>query len=68
MSRGLALSDYDRDGDVDILIVDRDAGVRLLRNDLPRVHHWIEVRLRRTPGGSSHCRSTLRRMISGHLL
>ncbi len=33
VSRGVALSDYDGDGDVDVLFVDRDAGVRLLRND-----------------------------------
>ncbi|MBL8223081.1 MAG: VCBS repeat-containing protein, partial [Bryobacterales bacterium] len=33
VSRGLAVSDYDGDGDTDIAIVDLDGGVRLLRND-----------------------------------
>lgn len=32
VSRGLAVSDYDNDGDADIAIIDLDAGVRLLRN------------------------------------
>jgi len=44
VSRGLALSDYDNDGDVDLLIVDLDRGVRLLRNDM-RTGQWIELRL-----------------------
>lgn len=33
VSRGLAVSDFDGDGDTDIAIVDLDGGVRLLRND-----------------------------------
>jgi len=44
VSRGLALSDFDNDGDVDLLIVDRDQGVRLLRNDMQQ-GNWLQVRL-----------------------
>jgi len=44
VSRGLAVADYDNDGALDLLIVDRDAGVRLLRNDMPH-GNWIELRL-----------------------
>lgn len=33
VSRGLAVSDYDGDGDLDVAIVDLDGGVRLLRNE-----------------------------------
>ncbi len=36
VSRGLAVSDYDGDGDLDVAIVDLDGGVRLLRNDSPQ--------------------------------
>jgi len=50
VSRGLALSDYDGDGDVDLLFVDRDAGVRLLRNDTAQGNR-VGLRLRR-PGGA----------------
>jgi tetratricopeptide (TPR) repeat protein len=51
VSRGLALSDYDDDGDVDLLVVDRDAGVRLLRNDMLQGNR-IQIRLRPRPGGT----------------
>ena len=49
LSRGLALADYDNDGDLDILIVDRDGPVRLLRNDM-QSGNWLEVRLVRAAG------------------
>ncbi|HXV75154.1 MAG TPA: FG-GAP-like repeat-containing protein [Candidatus Polarisedimenticolaceae bacterium] len=38
VGRGLAISDYDDDGDQDLLQVDRDGGVRLLRNDTEQSH------------------------------
>jgi Tfp pilus assembly protein PilF len=44
VSRGMALSDYDNDGDLDVLFVDRDAGVRLLRNDMPQGNR-VQLRL-----------------------
>ena len=45
VSRGLAVSDYDQDGDQDILIMDLYAGVRLLRNDMTK-GNWLQFRLR----------------------
>ncbi len=52
LGRGLALSDYDRDGDLDILIVHLDGGLQLLRNDM-QTGRWIGLRLkgRRGPSG-----------------
>jgi tetratricopeptide (TPR) repeat protein len=51
VSRGLALADYDNDGDLDVLIVQHDGGVQLLRNDMQR-GHWLKVQLReRLAGG-----------------
>lgn len=44
VGRGLAVADYDRDGDLDIAMVDLGAGVRLLRNDMQR-GHAVELRL-----------------------
>ena len=35
VSRGLAVADYDNDGAIDLAIMDRDAGVRLLHNRCP---------------------------------
>jgi tetratricopeptide (TPR) repeat protein len=45
VARGLATSDYDDDGDLDLLIVHLGEGVRLLRNDMEQ-GHWLKLRLR----------------------
>jgi enediyne biosynthesis protein E4 len=44
-SRGCAFGDFDNDGDLDVLIVNRDEPPSLLRNDLSGNHHWLKVRL-----------------------
>ena len=44
-SRGCAFGDFDNDGDLDILIINRDEPPSLLRNDLRGNHHWLKVRL-----------------------
>lgn len=45
VSRGLALSDFDNDGDMDFIIADLGEGVRLFRNDM-QTGHWLKIRLR----------------------
>ena len=53
VSRGLAVSDYDLDGDLDMVIADLYGGVRLLRNDM-QSGNWLQVRLRnRGPTGET---------------
>ncbi len=44
-SRGLAMGDFDNDGDLDILIMNVNEPPSLLRNDAPANNHWIKVRL-----------------------
>jgi tetratricopeptide (TPR) repeat protein len=55
VSRGLALCDYDRDGDLDILMVCLDGGAQLLRNEM-QTGHWLEVELRSRLGGDGELR------------
>jgi enediyne biosynthesis protein E4 len=45
VSRGLAVSDVDGDGDLDFAVVDLDGGVRLFRNDMAH-GNWMQLRLR----------------------
>ncbi len=44
-SRGCAFGDFDNDGDLDVLIMNRNEPPSLLRNDAPAANHWIKVRL-----------------------
>ena len=45
VSRGLAVADYDNDGDLDVLITNNGQAPQLLRNDGGNRKHWIEVKL-----------------------
>jgi hypothetical protein len=44
-SRGLAVGDFDNDGDLDLLIVNLNEPPSLVRNDAPRDRHWLKVKL-----------------------
>jgi enediyne biosynthesis protein E4 len=44
-SRGLAVGDFDNDGDLDILIVNMNEPPSLLRNDVSGTDHWLKVLL-----------------------
>ena len=44
-SRGLAIGDFDNDGDVDILIMNMNEPPSLLRNDVTGDNHWLKVLL-----------------------
>jgi tetratricopeptide (TPR) repeat protein len=55
VGRGLALADYDRDGDLDLLIVAHGEGVVLLRNEM-QDGHWLELRLGDRTGADGRAR------------
>ncbi len=44
-SRAAAFGDYDNDGDIDILVANRDGPARLLRNDAPRRGNFLSLRV-----------------------
>ncbi len=53
VGRGLAFSDYDADGDLDLAIHHHGEGVQLLRNDMEQ-GAWLKVKLRsRGPDGEA---------------
>jgi len=45
-SRGAAFDDLDNDGDIDIVVVNWQQRPTILRNDLAKGNHWIQIRLR----------------------
>ena len=52
-SRGCAFGDFDNDGDMDVLIMNRNEPPSLLRNDAPKDNHWIKIRLEGTKSNRS---------------
>jgi hypothetical protein len=46
LSRGLAVGDVDRDGDLDFLVTNTAGPARLYRNDAKKVGSWLTVRAR----------------------
>jgi len=53
VSRGAAFGDFDNDGDLDILIMNRNDPPSLLRNDAPSGNHWLKIRLEGTKSNRS---------------
>ncbi len=44
ITRGLAVGDIDKDGDLDMLITNIEGPARLYRNDAPQNQHWLMIR------------------------
>lgn len=52
-SRAAVTIDYDRDGDMDVLILVNAGGLKLYRNDSTKAGRWLQVRL--SAGANSRC-------------
>ena len=46
VARGLAVGDFDGDGDPDLLVTANDGRAALLRNEGPPHNHWLAIRPR----------------------
>ena len=44
VTRGLAIGDYDNDGDIDVVMVSQTGPLQLYRNDGGNQNHWITLR------------------------
>jgi hypothetical protein len=53
VSRGTAYADFDDDGDVDLLVVDLNGGVHLLRNDGGNRNNWLKLDVRVSGGAGT---------------
>ena len=53
VARGAAYADFDRDGDLDVLISTNNGPAVLLRNDGANRNHWLNVRLTGTKSNRS---------------
>ena len=60
VGRGLAYADFDRDGDVDLLLTTNNGPARLFRNDLSSGNRSIRVRLQGTTSNRDAIGATVR--------
>ena len=68
-SKGVAFADYDRDGDVDLFVVDQGGPPKLLRNDTPRAaNHWLEVDTVGTASNRDGCGARVTATVAGAAL
>ncbi len=58
-SRGLAVGDFDNDGDLDILVINLNEPPSLLRNDVTGTNHWLKVLLTGTTSNRSAIGATV---------
>jgi hypothetical protein len=65
-SRGIAFGDVDNDGDIDIVVWNRNEPPSLLRNDLTSSNHWLQVRLTGVKSNRAAIGSTVTVQFSGH--
>lgn len=65
VGRGAAFADYDRDGDLDVVVVNNGGHAVLLRNDGDRGRNWLQVALRGTSSNRQGIGARLRLIAGG---
>ena len=68
-SKGAAFADYDRDGDMDVFVVNQAGAPRLYRNETPRGdNHWLEVDPRGTVSNRGGCGARITTFVGGQAI
>ncbi len=67
VARGLATADFDRDGDLDVLVTENDGPVRLWRNELP-ARPFLRVRLEGTESNRDAIGARIRATVGGLMM
>jgi len=65
VGRGLAFADFDRDGDVDILLTTNNGPAHLFRNDLTSGHRALRLRLTGAKSNRDGIGAVVRVMVNG---
>ena len=65
-SRGAAFGDFDNDGDIDVVVWNRNEPPSLLRNDLKGGNHWLQVKLTGTKSNRAAIGATVTVESGGH--
>lgn len=68
VARGAAYGDYDRDGDLDVLVVENGGPAHLFRNDLSAAHHYLRVDLNGRQSNRQGIGATVTAHVNGHRL
>lgn len=66
VGRGLAVADFDRDGDLDLLLTTNNGGAFLYRNDLENGNRGIRFRLVGTKSNRDGIGAVVRVFVNGH--
>jgi enediyne biosynthesis protein E4 len=66
-ARGAAFGDFDNDGDLDILVVNRNEVPSLLRNDAPPENRWVKIRLEGTKSNRGAIGARVLAHYGGHV-